>query len=64
MKIHHGKHHNAYVNQLNKALEGQPIFRRFRSTSSSKKPDRVPENIRTVVRNNGGGIGITRCFGN
>ena len=54
MEIHHGKHHNAYVTNLNKALEGtdlgnQPI------ESLISKLDSVPENIRTVVRNNGGG---------
>ncbi len=54
MEIHHGKHHNAYVTNLNKALEGtdldnQPIEELIaRSTT-------VPENIRTAVRNNGGG---------
>jgi len=54
MEIHHDKHHNAYVTNLNKALEGtklsdQPI------ESLISKLDSVPENIRTVVRNNGGG---------
>ena len=54
MEIHHGKHHNAYVTNLNKAIEGtdlgnQPI------ESLVAKIDSVPENIRTVVRNNGGG---------
>jgi Fe-Mn family superoxide dismutase len=54
MQIHHGKHHAAYLNNLNKALEGSAL---------AEKPvevvladlDSVPENIRTVVRNNGGG---------
>jgi superoxide dismutase, Fe-Mn family len=54
MEIHHDKHHNAYVTNLNKALEGtdlgnQPI------ESLISKIDSVPENIRTAVRNNGGG---------
>jgi len=54
MEIHHDKHHAAYVTNLNKALEGttlgsQPI------ESLVAKIDSVPENIRTVVRNNGGG---------
>jgi superoxide dismutase, Fe-Mn family len=54
MEIHHDKHHNAYVTNLNKALEGtdlgnQPI------ESLIAKIDSVPENIRTAVRNNGGG---------
>lgn len=55
MEIHHDKHHAAYVNNLNKALEaspelyGQPVEKLLREIS------RVPEAIRTAVRNNGGG---------
>jgi superoxide dismutase, Fe-Mn family len=54
MEIHHGKHHAAYVTNLNKALEGagvpeQSIEDLCRNVSS------VPEKIRTAVRNNGGG---------
>ncbi len=54
MEIHHTKHHQAYVNNLNAAIEGtdlgnQPI------ESLVAMIDRVPENIRTAVRNNGGG---------
>src|SRR6202171_2809650 len=54
MEIHHGKHHLAYVTNLNKALEGtnlgdQPV------ESLIAKLDAVPEKIRTAVRNNGGG---------
>src|SRR6202140_2872646 len=56
MEIHHGKHHNAYVTNLNKALESAPAL-------ASKTIEEllanncaiVPENIRTAVRNNGGG---------
>ncbi|MGE5326879.1 MAG: superoxide dismutase [Deltaproteobacteria bacterium] len=56
MEIHHGKHHGAYVTNLNKALESAPAL-------ASKSIDEllanncaiVPENIRTAVRNNGGG---------
>ena len=56
MEIHHGKHHNAYVTNLNKALESAPAL-------AGKTLDEllagncaiVPENIRTAVRNNGGG---------
>ncbi len=56
MEIHHGKHHGAYVTNLNKALESTPAL--------SGKPlaallagnlALVPESIRTAVRNNGGG---------
>ncbi len=54
MEIHHGKHHATYVTNLNKALEGsslgnQPI------EALIAKIESVPENIRTAVRNNGGG---------
>jgi Fe-Mn family superoxide dismutase len=56
MEIHHGKHHNAYVTNLNKALESAPAL-------ASKSIEEllanncaiVPENIRAAVRNNGGG---------
>ena len=56
MEIHHDKHHQAYVNNLNKALESAPDL-------GSKSLDEllaggvasVPESIRTAVRNNGGG---------
>jgi superoxide dismutase, Fe-Mn family len=56
MEIHHGKHHNAYVTNLNKALESAPDL-------ASKNIEEllanncaiVPEAIRTAVRNNGGG---------
>ena len=56
MEIHHGKHHNAYVTNLNKALESAPAL-------AGKTVEEllagncaiVPENIRTAVRNNGGG---------
>ena len=56
MEIHHGKHHGAYVTNLNKALEsapnlaGKPIEELLASNCGV-----VPENIRTTVRNNGGG---------
>ncbi len=54
MRIHHGKHHQAYVDNLNKALEG---------TEWADRPieqvlallDEIPEDRRTAVRNNGGG---------
>src|SRR6202451_4724005 len=55
MEIHHGKHHNAYVTNLNKALEGQADLQALSIDQLLKSLDRVPENIRTAVRNNGGG---------
>jgi Fe-Mn family superoxide dismutase len=55
MEIHHGKHHNAYVTNLNKALEGQADLQALSIEQLLAQLDRVPENIRTAVRNNGGG---------
>ena len=57
MEIHHGKHHNAYVTNLNKALESAPgAWRKSRSKICSRTIWRaVPEAIKTAVRNNGGG---------
>ena len=55
MEIHHDKHHAAYVNNLNKALEGQPDLASKSIVELLQSLDSVPENIRTAVRNNGGG---------
>jgi superoxide dismutase, Fe-Mn family len=55
MEIHHDKHHAAYVNNLNKALESQPDLQSLSVEQLLAGLDRVPENIRTAVRNNGGG---------
>jgi Fe-Mn family superoxide dismutase len=55
MEIHHGKHHAAYVNNLNKALENQPKLQKMSLVQICTGLDRVPENIRTAVRNNAGG---------
>src|ERR1700685_4029828 len=55
MEIHHDKHHNAYVTNLNKALEGNADLQALSIDQLLKSLDRVPENIRTAVRNNGGG---------
>ena len=55
MEIHHGKHHNAYVTNLNKALEGHADLQALSTDQLLKSLDRVPENIRAAVRNNGGG---------
>ena len=55
MEIHHGKHHNAYVTNLNKALEGHSDLQALSIDELLKSLDRVPENIRTAVRNNAGG---------
>ncbi len=54
MEIHHDKHHNAYVTNLNAAIEGSALGDQS-IESLVAKIDSVPENIRTAVRNNGGG---------
>ncbi len=56
MEIHHGKHHNAYVTNLNKALESAPALAgKSLEELLANNCAAVPENIRTAVRNNGGG---------
>ncbi len=55
MRIHHDKHHAAYVNNLNAALEGHPDLAQKSIEELLQNLDSVPENIRTAVRNNGGG---------
>jgi len=56
MEIHHGKHHNAYVTNLNKALESAPdLAGKSLEELLANNCAIVPENIRTAVRNNGGG---------
>src|SRR6202158_333377 len=55
MEIHHDKHHNAYVTNLNKALEGNADLQKLTVEELLAQINKVPENIRTAVRNNGGG---------
>jgi Fe-Mn family superoxide dismutase len=55
MRIHHDKHHAAYVNNLNAALEKHPELAGKSSDDLVKGINSVPEDIRTAVRNNGGG---------
>jgi len=55
MEIHHGKHHNAYVTNLNAALEKHPELASKSVEDLLKSINTVPEDIRTAVRNNGGG---------
>src|SRR6476659_1091102 len=55
MQIHHDKHHAAYVNNLNAALEKHPEFEVKSIGDLIMNLDKVPEDIRTAVRNNGGG---------
>jgi superoxide dismutase, Fe-Mn family len=55
MQIHHGKHHAAYVNNLNAALEKHAALQGKSPEELIKNLSAVPEDIRTAVRNNGGG---------
>jgi len=55
MTIHHDKHHAAYVNNLNAALEKHPELADKTADELVAHLDSVPEDIRAAVRNNGGG---------
>jgi superoxide dismutase, Fe-Mn family len=55
MQIHHGKHHATYVNNLNAALEKHPDLQSKSIEDLVRDLSKVPEDIRTAVRNNGGG---------
>ncbi|NJK80510.1 MAG: superoxide dismutase [Chloroflexaceae bacterium] len=55
MNIHHTKHHNGYVTNLNKALEGHADLQAKSIEALLADLNSIPEDIRTAVRNNGGG---------
>src|SRR5690349_22486066 len=55
MKLHHDMHHGAYVNNLNAALEKHPDLQSKSAEDLIRNLSAVPEDIRTAVRNNGGG---------
>ncbi len=55
MQIHHGKHHQAYVTNLNAAIEKAPELASWSIDELCAKIHDVPEAVRTAVRNNGGG---------
>lgn len=55
MEIHHDRHHNTYVTNLNAALESAPELQNKSVEELIADLDAVPEGIRTAVRNNGGG---------
>lgn len=55
MNIHHGKHHNAYVTNLNAAIEKAPELKGKGLTEILSNLNAVPEAVRAAVRNNGGG---------
>jgi Fe-Mn family superoxide dismutase len=55
MEIHHGRHHKAYVDNLNKALDGQTALASLSIEQLLRKINDVPQTIRQAVINNGGG---------
>ncbi len=55
MNIHHTKHHQGYINNLNSALEKYPQFHDLELEDILKNLNQLPEEIRITVRNNGGG---------
>ena len=55
MHLHHDKHHQAYVNNVNTALQGQSQFENMSVDDLMRNLNSVPDAIRTAVRNNGGG---------
>ena len=55
MEIHHGKHHQTYVDKLNAALEGQSDLQSLSALELISDLAKIPESIRGAVRNNGGG---------
>ena len=55
MELHHDKHHQAYVDKLNAAIEKHPALQGKSVEALLSELDALPEDIRTTVRNNGGG---------
>ena len=55
MEIHHSKHHNAYITNLNAAIAGKTDLESLSSAALIGNLDAVPQDIRTAVRNNAGG---------
>jgi len=55
MEIHHTKHHQTYVDKLNAAIQGIAALEKVRMEQLIRNLNEVPENIRTAVRNHGGG---------
>lgn len=55
MHLHHDKHHAAYVANLNKAVAGHPNLQKKSVDDLIRNLDAIPEDVRTAVRNNGGG---------
>jgi len=64
MQLHHGKHHAAYTNNLNAALEKHPDLQNKSIEELLGNLSSIPEDIRTTVRNNGGGYANHALFWN
>ena len=64
MKLHHDKHHQAYINNVNAALANHPQLAAKSVDDLISDLNAVPEDIRTAVRNNGGGNSIHTMFWN
>ena len=64
MEIHHGKHHQTYVDKLNAALGNHPELSNLSIYQLIGDLSKVPEEIRGAVRNNGGGHANHSFFGN
>jgi Fe-Mn family superoxide dismutase len=56
VEIHHGKHHQTYVNNLNNALEGKEDWLSKTPEEVVRDYKQLPEELQTAVRNNGGGV--------
>lgn len=56
MEIHSEKHHQTYTDKLNAALEGKPEYQDWRIEVLLRDLDKLPDDIRTIVKNNGGGF--------
>ena len=55
MEIHHTKHHQTYIDKLNAAIRGNASLENYSATQLIGNLNEIPENIRTAVRNHGGG---------
>lgn len=55
MEIHHTKHHQAYIDNANKAMEGKPGIAGMKTEDLLRNFDKVPDDLKTVLRNNAGG---------
>ena len=63
MEIHHGKHHQTYINNLNNALAGQESYLSMEIEALISDISTLPESVQGAVRNNGGGHANHSFFG-